>query len=42
MTDTDLYQLFRCKCGETYGMKNHLKICEKCKDKVIARKDDDG
>lgn len=35
----DKYQLFRCKCGKLYGSKNHLRICKRCKDKVIARKD---
>ena len=27
----------RCKCGKYWGMRNHKKICKKCKSKVIAR-----
>lgn len=38
----DKFQLFRCKCGKLYGSRNHLRICKRCKDKVVARKDDDG
>ena len=27
----------RCKCAKLWGIKNHKRICKRCKTEVIAR-----
>ena len=33
----DLDKHIRCKCRKYWGMKNHKKICKRCKSEVMAR-----
>ena len=33
----DLDKHIRCNCGKIWGMKNHKRICKRCKKEVIAR-----